>query len=150
MAGRTLDRLGMVQAGSGHPEAAQLAWRQALALFEQVGAPRRPKSWPDAPSVFDRGESGRAKMTTRRVALVIAALGAAAALQVSVAGSPASAALVATHRISPGATIGDAVDCQLGGRSSICRGGFRALLELLSSSWIRRGARATRRIHAFS
>jgi tetratricopeptide (TPR) repeat protein len=36
---RTLDRLGAVQAASGHPEAAQAAWRQALVLFDQVGAP---------------------------------------------------------------------------------------------------------------
>ena len=36
---RTLDRLGMVQADSGQPEAAQAAWQQALVLFEQVGAP---------------------------------------------------------------------------------------------------------------
>ena len=36
---RTLDRLGMVQASSGQPHAAQVAWQQALVLFDQVGAP---------------------------------------------------------------------------------------------------------------
>lgn len=36
---RTLDRLGVVQADSGRSAAAQTAWRQALVLFEQVGAP---------------------------------------------------------------------------------------------------------------
>jgi tetratricopeptide (TPR) repeat protein/transcriptional regulator with XRE-family HTH domain len=36
---RTLDRLGAVQAASGQPEAACTTWRQALGLFEQLGAP---------------------------------------------------------------------------------------------------------------
>ena len=36
---RTLDRLGMVQADAGQPEAAKATWGQALVLFEQVGAP---------------------------------------------------------------------------------------------------------------
>ena len=36
---RTLDRLGAVQAASSQPEAACTTWRQALGLFEQLGAP---------------------------------------------------------------------------------------------------------------
>jgi tetratricopeptide (TPR) repeat protein len=48
---RTLDRLGAVQADAGRPEAAHAAWRQALVLFEQVGAPEAQAVARRLPSV---------------------------------------------------------------------------------------------------
>jgi len=36
---RTLDRLGVVQAAAGRPHAAAESWRQALAIFQELGAP---------------------------------------------------------------------------------------------------------------
>jgi hypothetical protein len=50
---RTLDRLGAVLADAGQPEAAQAAWRQALVLFEQLGA-------PEAQAVAERLSTGAA------------------------------------------------------------------------------------------
>jgi hypothetical protein len=46
-AARALDRLGLVHAAAGDQEAAEASWRQALAIFEAVGA-------PEAAAVADR------------------------------------------------------------------------------------------------